>query len=71
MRRIRAVVLLGVLALPWAAGCEKPLFPKDLARSPYERYEVLRGQQRPSTEENSFGGEEPALRERLRPLGQP
>jgi hypothetical protein len=63
------------LALLWVlglmVGCEKPLFPKDAPRSPYERYQMLRGQQRPMTTENAYGGEVPAVRERLRPLGSP
>lgn len=64
---------MALLALPLAlaGGCEKPLFPKNLPRTPYERYQTLRGQQRPSSEENAFGGEQPALRERLKPLGEP
>lgn len=52
-------------------GCEKPLFPETLPRSPYERYMTLRGQHRPMTEEGPTGQEQPALRERLKPLGQP
>ena len=70
MRTARAMLILGSLAL-CLAGCEKPLFPKDAPRTPYERYQALRGQQRSATEQNAFGGEEPALRERLRPLGEP
>jgi len=52
-------------------GCEKPLFPENAPRTPYDRYMVLRGQQRPATEEDAAGGERPALRQRLKPLGQP
>jgi len=63
--------LIGAVVLLPLAGCEKPLFPKDEPRSPYERYQVLHNQQRPATEENAYGGEEPALRERLKPLDQP
>lgn len=62
------VILLSVGAL---AGCEKPLFPKEAPRSPYDRYLMLRGKQRPQTTENAYGGEVPAIRDRLRPLGSP
>jgi len=75
MALMRVVFLLpGVMLVAMSLGlgaCEKPLFPKDAPRSPYDRYAALRGQQRQQTIENEFGGEEPALRERLRPLDQP
>ena len=48
-------------------GCEKPLFPRDLPRTQYERYDRLRGQYIPAESINEFGGFEPALRERLSP----
>ncbi|MCC7205022.1 MAG: hypothetical protein IT441_08065 [Phycisphaeraceae bacterium] len=60
--------LLGMLWL--GTGCQESLFPKDMPRSQYERYSMLRGQDRPATETNMFGREEPALRDRLRPLGE-
>ena len=72
MRTRCAAQPLGLIVLTLGlVGCEKPLFPPNLPRSPYERYQTLRGQQRPATEENAYGAQEPALRERLRPLGQP
>jgi len=49
-------------------GCEKALFPPGLPRTPYERYQQLQGQHRAATEENVYGGEQPALRDRLGPL---
>ena len=64
-------MLAGAVLSVALLGCEKPLFPKDTPRSPYERYERLHGQARPTTEYDAYGGEQPALRERLRPLGQP
>jgi hypothetical protein len=67
-RLVTLVVLGGVLAL---GGCAKQLFPEDVPRSPYERYQMLRGQDRPKTYVDVFGVERPALRERLKPLGQP
>jgi hypothetical protein len=60
-----------LLAFVTLAGCEKALFPKESPRSPYERYQVLRGQARPAVTSNALGVEEPAVRERLRPLGEP
>ena len=58
----------GFLAL---AGCEKPLFVQNQPRTPYQHYQTMRGESRRATTENAFGGQEPALRERLRPLGRP
>lgn len=52
-------------------GCEKALFPPHYERTPYDRYEQLHGRYRPTSEENAYGGQQPALRDRLRPLGQP
>ena len=63
-----AAVLAGVATL---GGCEKALFPEQIPRSPYERYDQLRGRTAPQTEKNSFGGSQPALRDRLRPMGNP
>ncbi len=58
-----AVALFGGLL-----GCEKPLFPEDVPRSQYERYNQLRGETRVYKRTNPYGYEEPNLRERLRPL---
>ena len=63
-------------ALLWAAclaalGCEKALFPPRADRTPYERYQVLHGQYRPAKQLNAYGGEEPALRQRLQPIYTP
>ena len=60
-----------LLAIGWLAGCERALFPDNLARSPYERYGTLRGQQRPATQQTTLGWDKPALRERLKPLSRP
>ncbi|MBI1372697.1 MAG: hypothetical protein GC159_08030 [Phycisphaera sp.] len=46
-------------------GCEKSLFPQELPRTQFERYDTLRGRYVPAEQENRFGGSEPALRERL------
>ncbi|MEX1016202.1 MAG: hypothetical protein WD534_08570 [Phycisphaeraceae bacterium] len=62
-------VLIGTALL---GGCQDPLFPKDTPRSPYERYQTLRGEQRQATDVRARGpaAGRPALRERLRPLDQ-
>jgi hypothetical protein len=63
-----SVVLLASFAL---SGCETPLFPENLPRSPYERYMVLRGQDPDARSQNSHGIEQNNLRDRLKPLGSP
>lgn len=67
-RLIAGGLVLGVLAV---GGCAKSLFPEDTPRSPYERYQMLRGQEAPKTYTDVFGVERPNIRERLKPLGQP
>lgn len=62
--------VLGIALSTFFVGCEKPLFPANLPRTPYERYQSLHGEYRSPTEQNSFGGQQPALRDRLRPLSQ-
>ena len=62
------VIVATTLAL---GGCEKALFPPTADRTPYERYQVLRGEYRPSTQLNAYGGDESALRQRLEPLHTP
>ncbi len=59
-----AVVLLGVAMLA-SPGCRKSPLPSDAPRSPYERYDALRGQTVPKTVTDSFGREQPNLRGRL------
>ena len=54
------------------AGCTgSPFKDQTQVRTPYERYQVLRGEARPKTEVDSFGREQPALRARLAPLDTP
>jgi hypothetical protein len=62
------VAMLGAITL--LGGCEKQLFPESAARTPYDRYQMLRGQSRMASETNAYGGDQPALRDRLRPLDQ-
>jgi hypothetical protein len=66
------MVIVGIgMMLLLVSGCADPLFPKDMPRSPYERYMTLRGKDRPDKEMDVYGIEQPALRQRLRPLDMP
>ena len=65
--------LVAVVMAAMSGGCQDPLFPADAPRSPYERYQALRGDERPMVDEMSRGtarSGRPALRQRLRPLDQ-
>jgi len=69
--RVLCLTLAAVAICLAGVGCNDPLFPEDQPRSPFERHLELRGEYRPAKEENAFGGQQPALRDRLQPLGQP
>lgn len=60
-----------IVAALLAGGCHKPLFPQDLPRTPYERYQMLRGEYRSPVLYGSAGSEQLNLRGRLAPLGEP
>lgn len=65
---MRYAWVASVLALTAAAGgCEKPLFPGNLPRTQFERYDRLRGNYAPAERFDRFGATQPALRERLTP----
>ncbi|MEX2672886.1 MAG: hypothetical protein WD294_12345 [Phycisphaeraceae bacterium] len=50
------------------AGCEKPLFPSNMPRTQYERYDQMRGHYVPADRvDGATGARTPALRERLSP----
>jgi len=66
---MRIIPLIAIILL--LGGCEKALFPDNTTRSPYERYDAIRGRQRQAHEENAYGGSQPAIRDRLKPLGEP
>lgn len=65
------LIVGGMVGVTAVAGCNKPLFPNDAPRTPYERYQALRGRQRPLYELDQLGNPQPALRERLEPLDRP
>lgn len=48
-----------------AAGCQKPLFPENTPRTPFELHDKLRDRYRPTEEPDVFGKPQPALRARL------
>ena len=72
MRTCGLNMLVGTLLLVAmtvsVGGCQKPLFPEHEPRTQYERYQLLRGQYRPVSQQNPYGAKQPALRERLSPL---
>ena len=63
--RLLAVVAVACVV---AGGCQEPVFPEDQPRTPYERYQSLRGQERPAETTDAFGNPQPDLRARLAPL---
>ncbi len=65
--RFKIGVMIGGLVC--MAGCQDALFVRNAPRTPYERYQYLHGQRR-ATQENTYGRDQPALRQRLRPLSQ-
>ena len=68
--RRSAPALLMLIALAIAAGgCGgSPFVDEGPVRSPFDRYQTLRGERRQKTTIDSFGRERPALRVRLAPL---
>ncbi|MEM8875485.1 MAG: hypothetical protein AAGD32_14655 [Planctomycetota bacterium] len=62
--RLICSLAIALLALT-VTGCRKSPLPTDAPRSPYERYDALRGQTVPKTVTDSFGREQPNLRGRL------
>ena len=59
------VVVLGSALL--AGGCRNPLFREGEDRSPYARYDSVRGQNVPEYRYNEYGRRVPNLRARLMP----
>lgn len=47
------------------AGCQKPLFPPNTPRTPFELHDKMRDRYRPTEEPDVFGKPQPALRARL------
>ncbi|QNN24851.1 hypothetical protein HED60_22075 [Planctomycetales bacterium ZRK34] len=64
------IIVVLIVAAAGLGGCEKALFPENLPRTQYERYDRLRGRYVPKDQQNNYGGAEPALRPRLTPYQQ-
>ena len=71
MIRIGWVSVTVLAGLVWLAGCGTNPLSSDLPRTPYGRYQALRGGEPPQEEVDSFGNLRPALRARLRPMDRP
>jgi hypothetical protein len=59
-----AALLLVVLA---CGGCSKPLLAPAEERTPFDRYDAVRGNYAPQYIEDEFGRRQPNLRARLTP----
>jgi len=57
------VLLVGLML----GGCSRPLFPENLPRTQYERFDRVRGTYAPSERQGQYGDPVPALRDRLTP----
>ena len=62
------IVVVAVLGSGWLmVGCTPGPLNSELPRTPYGRYQDLRGGEPPQEETDSFGNPRPALRARLSP----
>ncbi|MCA9293490.1 MAG: hypothetical protein KDA20_06730 [Phycisphaerales bacterium] len=61
-----AMVAGGALAVS-LAGCAKPLFPKGVERTQFDRYDLARNTHQPAYIEDEFGRRTPNLKGRLAP----
>lgn len=52
-------------------GCAQNPLSSELPRTPYGRYQALRGGEPPQDEPDTFGNLRPALRARLQPMDRP
>lgn len=60
----------GLIALGWvccASGCSRPLLAPSEERSPFDRYDAVRGDYAPQYIEDKFGRRQPNLKGRLTP----
>ncbi|GAB5496447.1 MAG: hypothetical protein Phyf2KO_15270 [Phycisphaerales bacterium] len=65
--RVLVVCLVVVACVAAVGGCRKPLFRDTDERSPYSRYDEVRGQQVDPYRFNEYGRRVPNLRARLTP----
>lgn len=61
------LILSGALAAVVLGGCSKPLLAPTEERSPFDRYDNVRGNYAPQYIEDQYGRREPNLRGRLTP----
>ena len=66
---VLVLLLGGPLCL--LSGCNQSPIREDLPRTPFARYQALRGGEPPMMELDTFGRERPALRARLAPRDRP
>lgn len=74
MMRLKKLWSLGVAAVLGPAmllGCTQNPLSSDMPRTPYGRYQSLRGGEPPQQEPDTFGNMRPALRARLQPMDRP
>ena len=66
--RTPALAALLVMAMAGSfAGCAKPLLSRNEERTPFDRYDGVRGQVAPQVVEDEFGRFQPNVRGRLAP----
>lgn len=68
--KVACLTLLGI-GLVMQTGCIRSPLSSDLPRTPYGRYQALRGGEPPQEELDTFGNPRPALRARLQPMDRP
>lgn len=56
-----------MLGVSFAGGCSKPLLSPSEQRSPFDRYDAIRGGYAPQYVEDKYGRQQPNLRGRLSP----
>ncbi len=66
MKRV-ILICVSLLAVGLFGGCQKPLFPENLPRTQYDRFDRLRGTFTPQERVGPYGDPIPALRARLTP----
>lgn len=59
------LMIILLVTMGGAAGCQKSLFPKDAPRTQFETYDRVRSRYVPLEEPDAFGNPQPALRARL------
>ncbi len=61
------LIVASFCAIAALSGCSKPLLSATDQRSPFDRYDLVRGNYAPAYIENEYGRKEPNLRARLAP----